>query len=449
MGKIGDKFRLVFGSEANITGGSVGNGVSVLSSEMNISGGTIGAGLRGNDSSDIQLIGGDFELNGEPFSGSTISLNELDVFTGTLADGSPFIFSQIGLLPRSDRFTGAKLTLVELPPLDLSPMVVSTSSPSRPSGLRSGQTLTLRDGGQLANSFEAINATLNVEGGILGDSAGAFNSVVNITGGVVGAGFNAYPGSAVSISGGEVGRDFYAFPGSEVNISDGSVGTFFAAYDSVVNITGGTVDQLSDALSGSVFNISGGAVSYHFDAWDGSVVNVTGGRIDHSFDVFSNAEVNISSGSIGSDFHIFGGVVNISGGSIGSSSAAFDEAVVNISGGSIGDRFEARRGSDVELIGGEFKLNGDVFLGDTISLDGNDVFSGTLADGSTFVFSELSEDELSNVTLTLAALPTLNLAPVTVSTAFPTIPSGLREGQTLILAEGGELGCDFEAVDAT
>ena len=125
---------------------------------ITISGGSFGSGFGGASNSDVELIGGEFKLNGAPFSGTTITLNDLDVFTGTLADGSAFIFGRIGFLPMSDTLGNVQLTSVALPPLDLSQMVVSTSNPNLPSGLRSGQTLTLQDGGQLGDNFEAVDA---------------------------------------------------------------------------------------------------------------------------------------------------------------------------------------------------------------------------------------------------------------------------------------------------
>ena len=164
----------------------------------------------------------------------------------------------------------------------------------------------------------------------------------------------------------------------------------------------------------------------------------------------SGSEVNISEGSVSFSFHAnFDSVVNIDGGAVSAGFNANSGSEVNISGGSFGTSFDAAPGSNVELTGGEFVLNGTAFSGETISLAFGDIFSGTLADGSTFIFSDAASDTLSNVTLTPGALPTLNLSPIIVSTANPNLPSGLRAGQTLTLLDGGELGRNFEMIDAT
>ena len=318
---------------------------------MNISGGSFGRSFQASPGSDVELIGGEFEFNGAAFSGPSITLNADDVFTGTLADGSAFIFEGSDL-----DFGDIQLTPVALPVVNLSPIVVSTPNPDLPSGLRSGQTLTLQDGGVLADNFAVVNATFNIEGGNVGENAFAAQSTVNI-------------------SGGTVGNFFQAFSGSQVNISGGSFGSFF------------------NANSGSV--------------------------------------VNISSGSLGDTF------------------GANSGSEVNISGGSFGRSFQALPGSGVVLIGGEFKLNGSEFSGSTITLNADDVFTGTFADGSVFSFEELGSGTLAGVQLTQVALPAVNFSPIVVSTSNPDLPLGLRSGQTLTLEDGGELAENFAIVEAT
>jgi len=310
-GEIGTDFNANSGSQVNITGGNIGIFFEALSgSVVRISGGSVGRRFDAQPGSDVELIGGDFELNGTAFLEPTISLGANDVFTGTLSDGSTFIFSErstiLSARDPNDNLSNVTLTSGALPPLDLSPMVVATANPIRPSGLRAGQTLTLQNGGELGGNFEVVGATLNVEGGELGPSAAALRSEVNI-------------------SGGSVGTDFIAHSGSEVNISGGSIG--------------GRID----VLSGSSVSISGGTVGGNFNARSGSAVS--------------------------------------------------------ISAGAVGSGFNAESGSDVELIGGNFELNGTAFSGSIISLAADDIFTGTLTDGSAFVFAGVT-DVLSDVRLT-------------------------------------------------
>jgi len=183
-------------------------------------------------------------------------------------------------------------------------------------------------------------------------------------------------------------------------------------------------------LLGTQVNVSdGGAIGSNFFADFGTEVNISGGTVGDVFNASSDSEVNISGGTVG-DFFFVNGEVSISGGTVGSGFADF------LSG-------------DVELIGGEFQVDGVPVVGTTFDLVTDNVtFTGTLADGSTFIFSSVN-DLLTEVTLTPAVLPALDLSPIVVSTSDPNLPSGLRSGQTLTLSDGGELGANFEVVGAT
>lgn len=353
-GFIGPSFDAGSG-EVNITGGFIEQDFEAFSgSKVRVSGGSLGRGFKAYPGSDVELFGGEFELNGIAYSGSTISLFEGDVFTGTLADGSTFNFSNDGSIDSffDDRLSDASLTRVALPTLDLSPTVVATANPNRPSGLRPGQTLTLLNGGDLGDNFEAHRATLNVDGGNIGDRAGVANCTVNINGGTVGGYFEAYSGSVVNISGGSVGTDLRALSGSEVNISGGSVGENFGVFrGSVVNISGGTI--------GEGFGASGG-------------INIIDGNLVPDFS--NAAEINISGGIRSETAFFFGGVV------------------VNISGGTWEDTFAGGfgTGSMINLFGSDFVLNG-VSLDDSLTIgnaftieDRSGTLSGVFADGSLF-----------------------------------------------------------------
>ena len=358
-GILGDSFSAFAGSVVSINGGAVCAGFDALSgSEVSISGGAIANSFEAHPGSNVELIGGEFRLNGADFTGGTISLAEGDVFTGTFADGSSFIFGE----DQFDDLNDVALTVVKLPQIDTTPIVLNAPLVDGPSGLRAGQELTLVEGGSLGDSFSVVGATLNLKGGNLGMGAQVHEGLVEINGGTVGAG----------------------------------------------EIFGG----LFDALAGSVVNISGGDMNGNFDALWGSVVNISGGNLGGNFEAFSGSEVNISGGTMASGFTVF-------------------------------------PGSDVELIGGEFRLNGANFTGSTISITEDDVFTGTLADGSSFIFSNLDSDELNDASLTVVDLPPVDTNPIVVNTPIVTGPTGLRAGQELTLVAGGSLGDDFSLVDAT
>ena len=277
----------------------------------------------------------------------------------------------------------------------------------------------------------------NISGGSVGDDFDVTaGSVLNINGGTVGNQVQARSGSVVNISGGEVGRNFQAFADSVINVSGGNIESSFNAQGgSVVNVSGGKIDRISVGRDAEL-NLTGGILGSNSSVGEG-VVNISGGIIDSFYLAFAGSEVNIAGGVVRENFSagFGGGVTNI-----------------NISGGAIGDGFDAGFSNhNVNISGGDFRLNGNAITGSTLALDpnSNDVFTGTLADGSAFIFTPLAGDDLVNVTLTQA--PTLGLADSTpiIVTAPRSGPSGLRAGQSLTLQSGGELGENFSVVEAT
>jgi len=125
---------------------------------------------------------------------------------------------------------------------------------------------------------------------------------------------------------------------------------------------------------------------------------------------------------------------------------------VNISGGTIGTDFNASVGSNVEIIGSDFRLNGEfVFLLDRVTVGPSDVFTGVLADGSSFIFGGFASDELNDVRLDFSTVPAADLNPIVINTPVVDGPSGLRRGQTLTLEAGGSLDFvdNYAVVEAT
>jgi len=374
-GLLGFSGQAFSGSHVTITGGLVDQGFEARSgSTVLLKGGALSRRFRARAGSEVEIFGGAFRLNGNsiPFADlSNLSLAGTDVLTGVLEDGSTFIFSP----EAGDVILDIRLitTIVGFLPSD--PIVIDTPFPVRPSGVRAGQTLTLRDGGELPINFEAVDATVNIEGGFIGDHSGFSRSTVNISGGRVDAFSNAYAGTVVNLSGGEWGR-------------------------------------FSDAHSGSVVNVIGGTLNSFFEAQSGSTINLLGGVVDRNFTALAGSTVDITGGALGFNFNI-------------------------------------RAGSDAELFGGEFRLNGAEFTGSTLTVGDDDVFTGTLADGSAFIFAGNRSDDIVGLKLVQAALPTLDTTPQVIDTADHGRPSGLRAGQTLTVREGGVLGKFFETVDGS
>lgn len=393
-GHVGEDFYAEAGSVVNITGGSFGDGFRafegnfVPDAEVNISGGSIGDFWAfSNNLVRLNLIGGEFFVNGVAYTDTDFALQDDDVFTGTLADGSTFIINYFTSSP-SRRHGSFDLTLSSLPTLDTTPVFVTTDISAAPSGLRLGQTMTLQAGGVLGRNFAVVDATLNIEDGVVGFSLEAADSVVNISGGAVGDEMEAYSGSVVNISGGSVGDNVLANSGSEINISGGSVGNNIFAYTgSEVNITGGSVGTDFRAFNGSVINISGGNVGNDFEAESGSEVNISGGTVGDGFRASFTSIVNVSGGTMGS--FATNAPTNITGGHFGGEFYAGN--IVDISGGSFGANVIIDQAGQANLFGTEFFLDGvllDELIEDELFMvEERDVtLSGRLADGSAFSF---------------------------------------------------------------
>ncbi|CAE7240131.1 unnamed protein product [Symbiodinium sp. CCMP2456] len=388
----------------NVSGGDVGLALKLYAgTSMSISSGSVGVvegalvgTLTAYSGSNIDISGGTIGDGFVANAGSNVRFAGGTVFSGTLADGSTFAF--LGGAQYGDTLQAVTLTVATLPPVDLRPRIVDWKVTEGQSGLREGQELTLLAGGELRNNFTALDATLNINGGAVGRNLESVGSLVNVSGGLVG--------------------DFsYAYAGSKVNLTGGHVGGRFEAFESVVNVAGGSIGN-------------------NFIAHPGSVVNVTGGRVG-SMVASADTVTHISGGRVGT------------GNNLNFSLLAESGSEVQITGGGLGPGFAARAGSTVELVGGEFQLNGAAFIGSQITLGAGDIFTGTLGDGSSFVFSPLTGDDLHGVTLTQAALPEIDLSPSVVDSRQTDLPSGLRTGQALTVVAGGVLPENFAVVNAT
>jgi len=374
------------GSNINISGGDIGYFFKARGSLINLSGGTMGDRFNIYSSSTLAIAGGEYRLDGalinelvSPGSSLAFDLPSGSLLSGTLSDGTPFAFFNF--------------------------------DPGNREGdrIRNG-SLTLN-----AVAMPAIGpplVTLPGNSAPLGIRAGQILVVEN--GGAVTRNFNAGWGSTVTISGGQVGDNFEAV-GAQVNVSSGSIGD-------------------------------------HFDAFSGTTVNLTGGSIGEVFDANSNSTVNVSGGSVGQLFHSrAGSTVSISGGSIGRGFTARSSSTVRISGGSFGRGFATRSGSAVNLSGGDFRLDGVPVAGldaignsQPINVPSGSLLSGTLADGTPFaLLDQINFDFVTENTLTLtnAALPAVG--PELLSTPGDPVPLGIRDGQTLVVNDGGNLGDNF------
>ncbi len=413
-GDVDTNFRVNSGGIVNFDGGRLDGGNSDVRTRsggvFNIRGGTIGNRFRGEDGSRVTISGGtvgadfsvrgetiirggEYHLNGVAFSGNRLDLIEEGLLTGTLEDGTPFVFSP----QANDRLERVMLVSVPLPNKEAFSEVVDGASGMAPSGLRDGESLTLRDGGALGRNFALVGASLNIEGGSIGRGFEAVGSTVTMTGGHIGA-----------------PRVFS--------------GTFSAFEGSNVSIEGGTINGVVNAFYGSQISIEGGATA-SLRSHSGSRVAMVSGEIQGRMEVNAGSSVIIEGGRVGGAFVADAG-----------STAA-------LLGGVFGKGFISRAGS-VELIGGEFRLNGSEYMADRVTVEAGDTLSGTLSDGSPFLFSSDARDFLSDVRLTRVTLDAASTTPFVVDAANLGSPDGLRPGQSLVLRDGGVLNDDFAAIDA-
>ena len=180
----------------------------------------------------MQLSGGEFQLNGQAFNESAISLAAGDVFTGVLEDGTAFIFAT----ETGDILNDVLLNQTAVPEADLTPFVVSPSSPDAPTSLRFGQTLTLEQNAIISGEFEAIGGVVNIDGGIFTDDTAFSDTIVNLNDGVLGG-------------------NVAAFAGSELNLFGGMIDGLVAGSDTQINLHGGNFENQLQANAGSALDI--------------------------------------------------------------------------------------------------------------------------------------------------------------------------------------------------
>lgn len=207
-------------------------------------------------------------------------------------------------------------------------------------------------------------------------------------------------------------------------------------------------------------NIYGGSLGTDLKVNTGSVVNFTGGVWGSSsgsqdFAPFIVAGTN---GTLFPDtIRLGGGELNFKGGLYVSFFNLTDGTGINISGGVFAPGSML---SGTQLVGGEFRVNGVDYGGANIMLDSDDVFTGTLSDGSPMILVRAVGESgggfgQSNEVITFVEgrlsrvpLPTISTTSIIVDGSNPGSQIyGLRSGETLELRAGGVLGPLFNIID--
>jgi hypothetical protein len=142
---------------------------------------------------------------------------------------------------------------------------------------------------------------VHVLGGFVASQIEATGAVVNISGGS-GNGIRAYGGSEVHFSGGSTGR-IQAESGSVVDVTGGIVVNGIEVYrTATVNISGGIVQRFNNrallADADSELNISGGTFSGRdMFIGNGAMANISGGLFDLFFLAGNGSEINLAGSS--------------------------------------------------------------------------------------------------------------------------------------------------------
>ncbi len=398
-GKIRSGLRADFNSRLIIAGGIIGDRFNAGGGEVHISGGAFGSRFVVHGDSSATLEGTGFRLNGVPVTNLDEGLSENDVFTGTLADGSVFIFSSRagGFQERSiDSIGAGGLTLVPAAPPVLSPLPQTVLSGDGPAtGLRPGETLIVGGSAEVRDFFAVVSATLRLEGGSIGRGLEVADALVEVTAGSIGHRFDVHAGSEVRIEGGELfsARVFEsafsmsggvmrstlsAMRGSQIavtgqadikqlNMTSSSgemLGGLLRSADvdsSEFNVAGSSFVQSLDVIGDSSVLLGGKAYLRSVSTEDQAHVEIDGARVD----VWNHhgASASMRGGSIGEGAQILA-PMTVHGGIIGERLSVFADGAIEMFGGEVLDRMSIAGGASASLFGGRIGSLFQVFEAD-------------------------------------------------------------------------------------
>ena len=231
--------------------------------------------------------------------------------------------------------------------------------------------------------------------------------------------------SELNVYGGSVGRNLRTDFKGQVNVFGGQIGDNVRVGPfAILNVNGGTLgDNMAITFEGTL-NLRGGSIGDDLSATRQTYINISGGQVGDDFFSESNYLVSITGGQIGDRFR--------SGGA------------TSIAGGGFGQGFD---GSRLELIGDRYRLNGQVYVADTITLGDGDVFTGIFRDGRPFIFTDHADDRLAAVRLTKQGVAPSTNPDVVLGPDSPTYRNGLRPGESVTALAGGRIGNDFQVLE--
>ncbi|MDA8564355.1 hypothetical protein N9L06_07890, partial [Mariniblastus sp.] len=328
-------------------------------------------------------------------------------------------------------------TIIDVPPASFENGVETILSDTQVNVLDGGRVSARLSAGSFDGSDTNVEVNVFSDGVVFGTFMANRGSEVNVLGGTFGA---SNIGGDLRVNGGEVN----VFDQSDIflrlNVAD----------DGVVNVSGGTIHNLSGIDDGTVV-VSGGEVvlGTGFGLERNGVLNVIGGEVSLAELGFFGSAGGTSVVSGGRIEELRSNIAMISGGVVTRSISAQSGQLTG------GRQQTIRLGEGSTIVGGEFFLNGEPIAG-SVTLEqplfpsffssDTEVLTGTLADGAPFIFSSLG-DQLDNVFLEQVTLPPVDLQPAVIG--LGDVSRGLREGQTLTIESGGSLGEAYASVNAT
>lgn len=248
--------------------------------------------------------------------------------------------------------------------------------------------------------------------------------------------------------------------GTQLNMAEGAhlgAGTrVFTAYGGEVNVAGGTIDADYTARGDATTNITGGHFLHRLTFLEMSQATISDGLFDGAlrlrgseFQVRDHSTLEMRGGEVYSPIEASGDAqLTISGGRVLGVLDLRNRAHATLSGGlfTAADHLLLHE-SSLLLKGADFRIDGVPVAGLStpgtqlvVQLEADQFLSATLADGSPFVFRQQAGGQ--PLTLEVAPPPA---AAATITIPSDTAPLALRDGQTLNLGPGGQLGSHFVA----
>lgn len=258
---------LDYGASLHMTGGTIGMGYSYLGrngmsdfaatggleafgGHVILEGGILLGGFLLDYNASVDVHGDEFLLNGEAIpdlagvgASTYLFLNEEDLLTGVLADGTPVA------LTGKNTLAELQLFVAPVPAAGPSNILVDDFSDLLPTSVRSGQTLTVSYQYAGLYNYQEAPPLVVGRGGTARLEAGYYDPI----GGVV-----AQPGATLAIAGTAEVSTVWADRDSQVTIEGGDINTLHIRAGSEVTVFGGTVYAFDAGQSEGTLILAGG-----------------------------------------------------------------------------------------------------------------------------------------------------------------------------------------------